>query len=297
MEYNYKDLIENIYEGVYFIDKERKIVYWNRAAEEITGFSSDEVVGFSCSDSILTHVDDIGNSYCQSLCPLVETIKDGVSKHAELYLHHKDGHRVPVSVRTTALKDMKGEIVGGAEFFVDNSEKSVMSHRLEELETLALVDELTRLSNRRHMDEELIAKLQEMERYGLSFGILFLDIDHFKKCNDLYGHDVGDKVLKTVANTLLNGARPFDIFGRWGGEEFLGIIRNIDSKTLKSVGERCRILIENSYFIYDGKKVNVTVSLGATMAKHGDTIETLVKRADALMYKSKEKGRNRLTMG
>jgi diguanylate cyclase (GGDEF)-like protein len=118
-----------------------------------------------------------------------------------------------------------------------------------------------------------------------------MDIDHFKKVNDRYGHDLGDDVLKFVAKTFIANARPFDLFGRWGGEEFIGIIRNISSEDLGLMGNKLRSLIENSYIIRENEKLRVTISIGATSVNENDTIDSLIKRADVLLYKSKTEGR------
>ncbi|MBW1799892.1 MAG: sensor domain-containing diguanylate cyclase [Deltaproteobacteria bacterium] len=296
MRFRLEDLIEDMHDGLYFVDKARRITFWNKAAEKITGFTADEVVGRSCSDNILIHVDDQGNSLCLALCPLARAIKEEISLDSEIYLHHKDGHRVPVWVHVTPLKDTSGITVGGAELFTDMSSKEVSLLRIRELEKLALIDPLTKLSNRNHIESELNARFQEMQRYGLSFGVLFADVDHFKNVNDNYGHDVGDRVLQTVANTMMSSGRPFDIFGRWGGEEFVGIIRNVDHDTLRKVGERLRMLIERSRIHNNDETLSVTVSMGAAMAGAEDDAASLIKRADALMYESKKNGRNRITM-
>lgn len=297
MKYNYEDLIENINDGIYFTDKKRKIIYWNKGAEKITGFSSDEVTGSHCYDNLLIHVDNKGNSLCKGFCPLAKTIRDGTSREAEIFLHHKKGHRVPVLVRTVTLRNESGEIAGGAELFTDISPKFLLQHRIKELEDLALIDNLTKLSNRNHILPELEARLQEMKRYGLSFGVLFIDIDHFKKFNDTYGHDAGDLVLKTVAATLISQSRPFDLYGRWGGEEIVAIIRNVDMEALKRMSERCRVLVAKSVIHFNGHHLKVTVSIGATLVRQNDDVDSIIKRADELMYKSKVSGRNRLTAG
>jgi len=295
MEFDYKDLIENMYDGLYFVDRRRTITYWNKAAERITGFTADEVVGCRCSDNILIHVDGKGKGLCRGMCPLAAAIDDGNSREAEVYLHHKDGHRVPVWVRVTPLRDTHGSIVGGAELFTDLSSRGAILLKIEELEKLAFLDNLTQLANRRYIELELEGRFAEMERYGLSFGILLMDIDHFKAFNDTYGHNVGDFVLKAVAKTMMSNARPFDLFGRWGGEEFIGIVRDIDILGLSEVGERVRILVENTKVQASDVMLNVTISLGVTLATPEDTVESLTKRADNLLYKSKEKGRNCLT--
>ncbi|MBU1568371.1 MAG: GGDEF domain-containing protein [Proteobacteria bacterium] len=290
-------IIENLHDGLYFVDTDRVITYWNKGAERITGFSSVEVVGRRCSDNILTHVDSEGNCLCLGRCPLMATIADGQDRESEVYLHHKGGHRITVFVRVSALKDSLGNTIGGIELFTDISSILLNNARVQELEKLALLDNLTQLANRHYLERELLARFEEMKRVKVPFGILFIDIDYFKNFNDVYGHDVGDQVLKFVATTFVTNSRPFDLYGRWGGEEFIGIIRNIEPEELVLLGNRVRVLVEQSYIVHTEKKVSVNVSLGATMAAENDTIDSLTKRADTLLYESKRLGRNRLTFG
>jgi diguanylate cyclase (GGDEF)-like protein/PAS domain S-box-containing protein len=294
---SYERIIENLYDGLYFVDRDRVITYWNKGAERISGFTADEVVGKSCADNILTHVDSQGNSLCTGMCPLAATIADGKLREAELYMHHKDGHRIPVSVRVSTLTDKDGIIIGGVELFTDISNQEATKLRVKELEKLALLDNLTQLANRNYIEREIQSRFEEKKRLNVPFGILFIDIDHFKKFNDIYGHDMGDDVLKLVANTFVANTRPFDLYGRWGGEEFIGIIRNINGKELEVLGNRVRTLIENSYIIHGNEKLYVTISIGATLVNKKDTIDSLIKRADTLLYKSKAAGRNFLTIG
>jgi diguanylate cyclase (GGDEF)-like protein/PAS domain S-box-containing protein len=296
MQFDFQDLLENMYDGLYSVDTGRKITYWNKAAERITGFSAKEVVGSHCSDNILIHVDGKGNNLCSNMCPLEKTIKSGISSEAEVFLHHKNGHRVAVWVRMTPLFDANDRVVGGVELFTDLSPQDAMLMKIEELEKLAFLDYLTKIANRHYLESELEGRLAEMKRYNLSFGILLIDIDHFKRVNDTHGHDVGDTVLKRVAQTLLHIARPFDLFGRWGGEEFVGIIRNVDRATLASIGERVRVLVGKTITEIPEGLLVVTVSIGAALASPDDTVHTLIKRADKLLYESKSKGRNRLTI-
>lgn len=290
-------IIENLHDGLYFVDRDRVITYWNKAAKQISGFTANEVVGKSCSDNILTHVDSDGNNLCTGMCPLAATIADGKPREAEIYMHHKDGHRIPVSVRIGKLTDRDGNIIGGVELFTDISNQAANELRVKELEKLALLDNLTQLANRNYIERELQSRFEEKKRYNMPFGFLFIDIDHFKKFNDIYGHDVGDDVLKFVANTFITNTRPFDLYGRWGGEEFIGVIRNINGKDLELLGNRLRSLIENSYIIHKNEKLYVTISIGATLVNENDTIDSLIKRADTLLYKSKAAGRNCLTIG
>ncbi len=290
-------VMENLHDGLYLTDMNRVIIFWNRAAETITGYPASAVVGSSCANGILIHVDSDGHLLCKGICPLAATIADGKPRETEVCLRHRNGHRVPVSVRVTPLTDAKGRIVGGIELFTDISGQEAARERLRELEQIAMVDTLTKLANRRYIEQELSNRFEEYRRFRVPFGILFMDIDHFKKVNDVYGHDAGDEVLKLVARTFTANARPFDLYGRWGGEEFVGILRNVNDRGLGSIGNRIRVLVENSAVTVSAARLSVTISMGAALARDGDTIETLTKRADSLLYKSKSGGRNRVTLG
>ena len=291
------EIIEGLHDGLYFTDTNRIITFWNKGAERISGFTSAEVIGRPCSDNILNHVDAEGTNLCMQGCPLSLTIVDAAHREAEVFMHHKDGHRIPVMVRASPLKDRKGAIIGGIELFTDLSNILANNYRIKELEKLALLDNLTQLANRNYLEREIEARFQEMKRLGVPFALLFIDIDHFKKVNDTFGHDIGDKVLQFVADSLVVNSRPFDLFGRWGGEEFLGVIRNIGPEELVRIGNRMRILVEHAYILHQDRKLSVNISLGATMAQADDTLDSLVKRADTLLYESKRLGRNRLTHG
>jgi len=122
-----------------------------------------------------------------------------------------------------------------------------------------------------------------------------MDIDEFKAVNDVYGHDIGDRVLKMVAQTLLKSSRAFDVVGRWGGEEFISLAPNLKRDELHSLGNRFRILVEQSSLQVGSEVVRVTISVGATLARSDDTVDSLLSRVDRLMYQSKTAGRNHVS--
>lgn len=293
----YHDLLNYLNDGLFLMDPERKITFWNNAAEALTGFKSQEVVGKCCADGIFNHLDVNGVAACTTEnCPALEAIRIRKEVDRDLYLHHKSGHQVPVRARLAPILGRKGEVRGLAVMYMDRKDALTAAQRIRELERLAMNDALTSMANRRFMEITLKARLAALQRYGWSFGVIFLDIDNFKKVNDTYGHDIGDHVLKMVAQTLQNSLRPFDIVGRWGGEEFMGIVLNADEDQLHSVAERCRLLIEKSGFQMRGEDVSVTASIGATIAHPKDTAESLVRRVDELLYQSKAAGKNRITV-
>lgn len=288
----FRQLLDNLYDGVYFVDRDRIVNYWNKGAERLSGFAAGEVIGHSCKDNLLVHVDDQGNHLCIEGCPLAATIEDGQERQAAVFMHHKDGHRVPVQVRVTPIRNSQGAITGAVEIFSDNSAVDQARQRAAELEKMAFMDGLTGVANRRFLEITLGSRLEEQRRYGWPVGLLFLDVDHFKSFNDRHGHEVGDQVLKMVATTMSSCSRTFDTVGRWGGEEFIAIITNVDSAQLRTVAERYRQLIEYSGLAIADSVLKVTVSIGAALATADDTSEGLLERADALMYQSKQSGRN-----
>jgi len=291
----HRDILDQMYDGVYFVDTNMAIQYWNRGAERISGFRSDEVVGTRCSDNVLMHVTDDGTKLCLSGCPLSATLEDGELRETEVYLHHKGGHRIPALIRTAPIRDEEGRIIGGVEIFNDNRAQRAMRGEIEELTKLALFDQLTEVGNRRYAEMTLTSRHDELDRYGWPYGVLMIDIDHFKTFNDRHGHDVGDAVLRMVAQTLKASVRSFDVAARWGGEEFLVIMEKVDAAELKSRAEMLCRLVEASSLTVDGKPLSVTVSIGAAIANPDSTPEKTVKRADECLYCSKDAGRNQAT--
>ncbi len=290
----YRDVLDNLYDGVYFLDLQRKIFFWNKGAERITGYLAADVLGRRCADDVLCHVDKQGRNLCRDGCPAAAVLKDGQRREAEVYLLHKNGFRKPVRTRVAPIEDASGRIAGVMEIFSDDTSPENLRRRVALLEKLSSLDPLTHLPNRRSMEATIASRLAETHRYGVTFGVLFIDIDHFKSVNDTYGHETGDHVLRLVAKTLARSLRPFDLSGRWGGEEFLAVILNVDVAHLGVVAERVRALIAATRIPLEDNYLSVSVSIGGTLARAGDSPETLLNRADQFMYRSKMEGRNRV---
>ena len=290
----YSEIIENMREGAYFTDTDRRILFWNKAAENITGYNREEILGKPCQGTMLHHIDSGGNTICTSGCPLHEALRDGQQRKHDTFLRHREGHRIAVSVNTFPVFE-NDTIIGAIEIFTPSSLVIYDDELITQLANSAMHDKLTGIPNRRRIESFLDLRLREMALYKYTVCVVFLDVDNFRNCNNTYGHDAGDAVLKTVSNEIMHMTRNTDLFGRWGGEEFVGIytIKN-DSDTLL-IGEKIRALIEATQIKHEDLCISVTVSIGITVAHAGDTIETVIKRADGLMYHSKQNGRNIVT--
>ena len=291
----YKGLLDRLFDGVYFVDCDRRITYWNQGAEYITGYSAREVMGRRCFDNILVHVDDEGKSLCFDGCPLSQTLHDCERREAEVYLHHKGGHRVPVSVRIAPIRNGAGQLMGAVEVFSNISAKKRTERRIKELEGLAFQDSLTEIPNRHYGELKVHHALQEVDQFNRRIGLLLLDLDHFKEVNDVFGHAAGDDILRTVCRTISDNMRSENMVARWGGDEFLLIVKDVQDQRLIQYAERLLNLIASSSVLNQDRRISVTASIGATMIRKGETSQSAVKRADEVMYKSKASGRGRVT--
>ncbi|MCX7974789.1 MAG: diguanylate cyclase [Candidatus Aminicenantes bacterium] len=289
------EILATSFEGVFFLDKERNILFWNQAAETISGYTNSEVLGRKCSDRILAPIDDQGRALCSELCPLNDLKSEVLKRNLELYIHHRDGYRLPVIMRIRPLKNLKGEIIGTAHIFIDISPRVSMPPQAEELSRLDLIDPLTSVGNRTFLRIYLQSRLQEMQKFKLSFGVLYIDVDRLAEINDLHGRVAGDRLIAAIARTLQNNLRFIDVLGRWNDDEFMAIITHVDETKLDVVANKLRLLAQNSFILSNGLSVSTSVSIGATMARRRDTIKDIVDRAEKLMLHSKWLGRNRVS--
>ena len=171
-----------------------------------------------------------------------------------------------------------------------------LSKKLEESEARALVDALTNVLNRNAYNLKIGELVHEYKRYKEEWALLVLDIDHFKKFNDTYGHKTGDKVLKSVAATVSNSIRVSDHIFRYGGEEFVVILSRINKETTKNLSEKIRREVERDYFVDGDNELKVTMSIGATIITPEDTEASLFERADKALYQAKQNGRNQILL-
>ncbi len=293
----HRRMLENLYDGVCFIDLQGRVTYWNRGAERITGRLARQLYGLEVGSDLLRQYDEEGLPLTNETCPLLATLADSQAREAAVYLRHAEGYLLPVLVKTFPIHNPERQIVGAAEIFSDNPNLLRIRRREQSLEQTTAYDALTLIGNRKHLERKLQSALLEFQSNQTSMGVLFADIDHFKAFNDTYGHNAGDKVLRAVANTLRHNLRDTDTCGRWGGEEFLIIVNNVELPMLETIAEKLRLLVSQAIVEIDHQPHIVTISIGGTLARPGDTLESLVHRADKLMYRSKRAGRNRVSIG
>jgi diguanylate cyclase (GGDEF)-like protein/PAS domain S-box-containing protein len=279
-------LLENLHEGVYFTDTQRRITYWNRAAEQITGFNEREVLGKCCADNVLMHVDDDGTSLCKGLCPLAASMKDGVQRCAKVFAHHKDGHRVAVKVTTAPIRDEAGVVIGGLETFVDATSELASLREVHEKGRDDLLCPLTGVGTQEYAKDSVGSGLAELGT-GEALMTILLGIDDFDHLAERYGKTAGDIVLKMVARTIAGALQSPDFVGRWGADAFLVLIPGEANSQPDRAANRLRVLVERSSRDISKGQLRVTVSGCAACAAATVVSDTVLKRLEAGMHTRK----------
>lgn len=289
-------VLNQVQDAVVWIDKDRKVVYWNKAAERISGREAASALGKRCFEEPALFVDFGGVNICRDKCPAAMTLKDGAPRALDVYLQHREGFRMPASLRIIPVFKDGGEIIGAVETFTSTAPKVTIPLGLEELEKMGLVEPETGIPSKQYLDMTLNTRVEEFQKYGLPFGLIYVDIDNYGKILERHGRFNSGKIVRTVARTLHKNIRFFDIVGRWSTEEFLVVLLNIDESRLDIVANKLRLLVAESYITTETGMLNATVSMGATLVLRYDTAESLVKRGEQLMMHSKWLGKNRVSM-
>jgi diguanylate cyclase (GGDEF)-like protein len=208
---------------------------------------------------------------------------------------------VPVSSRsevgylTEVFNDMVARLRQGREELASINE--TLREKNVELHEISITDSLTGLYNRKHLMETLDKEVSRSQRHSRSFSLLVIDIDHFKKYNDTYGHLAGDEVLSKLASVFKESIRSSDYAARYGGEEFIIMLPEIGPEQGVEAAERIRHKVAEEIFSGDGESIKVTISVGvACYPKNGEDAESVIRNADAALYEAKELGRNRVIL-
>lgn len=277
----FQEVVESLHDGLYVVDEQRCVLFWNKAAERITGFCKEEVVGRSCKDNVLCHVDENGSQLCLAQCPLSATIEHSQNREAEVYLHHKAGHRVPVLVRTSPRLDASGHCCGAIELFTDMSSGSFLWERFSELQKVALIDPVLELPNRRFVQQQLQSQLAQLKRFHLPFGVAQFRIPQYGARVREYGEDSVLQLRQVLAATIRRNLRPYDFMGIWDVDEFCGIFPNMDHGSLRIAAGRIASLLMRS--AVRGPVENVLqfpIELRLAIAESGDSLAKLLERVD-----------------
>ncbi|MHB1654727.1 MAG: sensor domain-containing diguanylate cyclase [Desulfitobacteriaceae bacterium] len=276
------------------VDSSSVIITANDEFCSLLGYTQKELVGVTCYS--------LGWDNCNGSCQLLRLGNHNSVYKVQCSIVTKDGRELEVLRNGSVIFDDSGEISGGIISFVDITPiieaKAEVEKALKLTERLAQTDYLTNLLNRRAFMKRLEEEYNRAIRTGKSFGLIFTDIDKFKKVNDTYGHQAGDIVLQEFTACFLTQCRPYDFVGRYGGEEFVVCLPDSTGEQVARIAERMRHAIEELRIVlFDRKEINVTASFGVVALDTSDSIDSLISRADELLYRAKAQAGNKVYMG
>ncbi len=295
----FRDLFDHAFDAQWVLDSHMKIEHANAAAASLTGYAVDQLVGQPLSVLLPPEVAQHHGDYVARYQQQGETL--GVmGKPRRFEVLARDGSLIPIQLKAFRLPGADGEYKFGATM-VDLREQvrleQQQKHIMSQLEKLALIDPLTELWNRRAFDDALDRQCAFIDRHEDPAAIAMIDIDHFKRVNDTYGHSAGDKVLQQLARHLMHIVRREDVCARMGGEEFAILMPATSLDAAKSVMERALQIVATGRFdLGEGRQSEITFSAGISAIDPGMRGHVAIEHADLAMYQAKEAGRARVEL-
>lgn len=281
-----RSALEGLDIGVYAIDNNQKIVYWNQAAEKISGYTRGEVLGRSCKDNLPTYCGKDGETQSPNGCCAHNISEKGEPPIVALFLCHRHGHRIPVHVKTIALRDPEGAVAGAIEYFWP-------SDGGDQRNTQSIAESY--LS--RHVIESRLRRMMMVAAgSGVPFGVLRLEVDQAGPLRKTHGREACNAMIDVAEDTLHGGLHPSDICGHWTENDFL-VITHV--RTLAALERHAQMLCKlsgSSDFRWWGDKIEVTLSIGGAMVIPGEGAEEILTRVDSALEQSKKDGGDRVTM-
>lgn len=292
--FSYLYVLESLYDGFYLLDSDLRFVVWNRGCERLTGVSAADRLGSVWTSSLLGYADESDCKLPEQDCPMNRVVEQGRPVTCNVRIQDVDGHSLPVELQTVPLLDRRGGLHGAAEILRDLSGSSRRPLELRKLKTAASRDPLTSVANRGELETQLSLLLTEFAGNSDAepFSIMFLDVDHFKEINDTFGHTVGDRVLIEVSRLVRSETYSGELLGRYGGDEFVILCPGTDLEQAVHRAERLRNALFGARIEGMGEYC-LMVSFGVTQVEAGDSVESILRRADKALYRAKATGRNR----
>ncbi len=282
------NIFDSIEDGVFIIDKDQTVKLWNLWLEVNTKISASDIIGNKITDFFPEVLHKNINRKIKTALSLKSPVF--MSSRIDKYLI-----KIPLNkMRKSIYQNMQQNVV--ISLFKEDLilfviyDQTPLLEAQEKILIQATTDQLTGVYNRLKFSEVIEHEIFKTSRYGNELTLILFDIDHFKKVNDVYGHLVGDDVLRTLSNQVKSLIRNSDFFARWGGEEFILLINETSLEETYNLAEKIRIGI--SEYKFDTVE-QITISLGVTSYLHQDNEDTLIKRADDALYEAKGSGRNR----
>lgn len=290
--FSYLYLVESLYHGFYIVDSRLKPLLWNSGCQQMTGVTMQQALGSQRVTDFVEYRSRFGDSMKLTDTPILIAAETGRALTTELQLRTATGAWLPVEVQSMPITDANGQIEGFAEIYRDLS-REAQNGEYRDLRLMAKRDALTHVANRGELHAQLNRHFQEYvdSEFKKPFAVIFLDVDHFKKTNDTYGHAAGDEVLVSLARLLQEETYSGELVARFGGEEFVILCPETRLKDAYQRAERLRHAIARARVVGSGE-FTITASFGVAEVESADNAATVLDRADKALYMSKRAGRN-----
>lgn len=287
-------LMEEAPIGCYILRPDHTVLYWNREAERLLGFSAAEMQGKRCVDMPLGCSFVTGEGMPVNSCPAVVALATGQAHSTQMFMRKKDGSDLLIRNTLVPLRDQSGTIVELVALFTPLADASYDHKLVQAIYETATRDPLTCLPGRKYMEMRLEDAIEVFRRTGQPFAVLFADTNNFHDLNNTYGHAAGDDVLRQIGLALRTFGRKSDAFCRWGGDEFVGLLQLRRPEDIEGAAHRLLKLTENCEVAVGGRKISCQTSIGITMVRENDDVKSIVERADSYMYQAKKRGGNQI---
>jgi diguanylate cyclase (GGDEF)-like protein/PAS domain S-box-containing protein len=288
-------VLDGLSVGVTVVDYSGKIVLWNRHAERLTGFLRQDVIGRSVREGFLGGVDTENNDLSGEAAPAVTAMRDGKNIHLEASLRHRSGHRVPTRLRVSTIRDEHGAIIGAVESFEETIAVSDWERRQSKLATYGCLDRTSGVLNHGMMQSHLRELLSTFAEHPVPFSVLCVSLDQMDSIKKRHGPGALAALVRTVGQTLELSLRPTDSVGRWQENEFLAILQECTGEEACRTGDRLRKMAALAKIEWWGDVLPITLSIGATEVRSGDTSDTVLQRAEAKLLESRSAGGDRVS--
>jgi diguanylate cyclase (GGDEF)-like protein/PAS domain S-box-containing protein len=286
----FRSALEGVQTGVCMVDLDRRISFWNKGAESITGYLRQDVMGRFCGEILLIKFHENKAAICEHSCPLLAAMRDGTPRESRVYLHHKSGYAVPVSLRAVPIRDAHGHVIGATESFIERPCVSA-PHRPElNLAVGHGLDAVTQLPDYSFTKSYLASRSKFAAEHAIPFGFLCIQLDQLNELTATRGLEAAEAILNVVAHTLRNALDPLDFVGRWSEDQFLAIVANCTDADLFTTAERLKRLAQSSEVAWWGDQVSIAVSVGGTVVVPGEPLATLWQRTKAALNSAVAKG-------
>lgn len=286
-------LLENMYDGVIFLDANLQVVLWNRGAERMTGVAGSAIIQRPFEPGVVKMRDERGRIIPDQKCPVAYATRTGVQSLRRIVISSRNGKDLAVDAHMIPVVGPDGVTQGVTVLLHDASGEASLEERCHHLYEQAIRDPLTQLANRAEFDRVHSLFVEAHLERRLPCSLIMCDIDHFKVVNDTYGHPAGDQAIRSLAQLMKNMCRPGDLVARYGGEEFVILCADCDNETASARAEQLRRAFSDlPQQVLGGKRC--TASFGVTEIQPGDNAVTMLNRADRALLMAKQGGRNRV---